>query len=172
VSALIANLKTGIPAPVLLGQTIQETGGCGSSEADSILWSGARNFHGIKFQSGISTSENMPEWSGKHCSKRSPENSGNSSEVSDFLVFDHPDFGFLTAGRRYRFLMNARGYEKYLVLVDKMFDPIKFASELGGANYIWAWDSRYGTDVVKHIEDYDLMDYSLSEIEMHSLSDL
>ena len=138
-AALYTDLKTGIPAPVLVGQAIQETGWCKSELAAK-----ANNLHG---QKATFDPKHFTYWQGEsysHLSSEDPDGKGKNVMRSSFMKFSHFEYSFYSAAER--FLMAGSPYAH--CLPDKAQD-LAFLRCIGK---VWAVDRNYADSVSAHFD--------------------
>ncbi|NRA63319.1 MAG: glucosaminidase domain-containing protein [Pseudobacteriovorax sp.] len=140
-AALFTNLKTGIPAIVLVAQAIQETGWCKSDLAQK-----AQNFHG---QKASFDKKHFTYWDGAavdHSSSESETGDGSNVIVSTFMKFDHWEYSFYSAAERFQLPGSP-----YAGCLDRKDSPNAFLKCIGA---IWAVDQNYVTRVQAHFSFY------------------
>ena len=136
-AALYTELKKNIPAAVLVGQAIQETGWCKSELAHK-----AGNLHG---QKASFDAKHFTHWDGEsysHLSSEDPEGQGKNIQRSSFMKFTHFEFSFFSAAERF----SLPGSPYTQCLTEKSRD-LDFLNCIGK---IWAVDQNYAQDVAKH----------------------
>ena len=136
-AALYTDLKKNIPAAVLVGQAIQETGWCKSELAHK-----AGNLHG---QKASFDAKHFTHWDGEsysHLSSEDPEGQGKNIQRSSFMKFTHFEFSFFSAAERF----SLPGSPYTQCLTEKSRD-LDFLNCIGK---IWAVDQNYAQDVAKH----------------------
>ena len=135
-AALYSNLRTGVPASILIGQAIQETGWCRSLLARTGL-----NFHGQKAKFDRSY---FRYWDGRTIQIDSSESPTGGGQVqrSTFMRFAHPDFGFYAVPER--FLVPGLPYRSCM---SRRADPVAFIQCVG---QYWAVHRDYAAHVLDH----------------------
>lgn len=134
--ALYANLKTGVPASILVGQAIQETGWCRSKLAQQGL-----NYHGqkAKFEQSY-----FRYWDGATIVIDSSESPTGGGKIvrSTFMRFSHPDYSFYSVPER--FLVPGLPYRACMA---KRADAVAFIRCVGQS---WAVHREYTELVLEH----------------------
>ncbi len=139
-AALYTNLKTGVPASILIGQAIQETGWCGSELALR-----GRNFHGQKAKYDVS---NFSYWKGSTIdlySSESPSGGGRMVK-SRFMTFTHPDHSFYSVAERFK--IPGLPYQSCMA---RRSDTVGFIRCVGRS---WAVHSDYADLVLEHRAEF------------------
>ena len=134
--ALATNLRTGVPASILVSQAVQETGWCRSKLALEGV-----NFHGQKAKFDQSY---FRYWNGASIEIESSESpSGGGSKVrSSFMRFSHPDFSFYSVPER--FLIPGLPYRSCM---GRRHDAVAFIRCIGPS---WAVHRDYANLVLEH----------------------
>jgi flagellum-specific peptidoglycan hydrolase FlgJ len=139
-AALYTNLKTGVPASILIGQAIQETGWCSSE-----LSMRGRNFHGQKAKYDVS---NFSYWKGSTIdiySSESPSGGGRMVK-SRFMAFSHPDHSFYSVAERFE--IPGLPYQSCMA---RRSDTVGFIRCVGRS---WAVHSDYADLVLEHRAEF------------------
>lgn len=134
--ALYTNLKTGVPASILMGQAIQETGWCASE-----LSLRGRNFHGQKAKFDVS---NFTYWKGATIDIFSSESPTGGGRVvkSRFMAFSHPDHSFYSVAERLK--IPGLPYQSCMA---RRSDTVGFIRCVGKS---WAVHADYADLVLEH----------------------
>ena len=135
-AALYTNLRTGVPASILVSQAIQETGWCRSELAIK-----GRNMHGQKSKFSKSFFSFWPGDSLVILSTEDPSGEGNKI-ASRFMKFNHVDHSFYSVAER--FLVPGLPYKACLSRRSNSAEFIKCVGQH------WAVHTDYAQVVLQH----------------------